>query len=58
MTDTNAPAVRKMTMEQWKRVHPDFKLTKLDGVKGRWVMLLTSSVSGKTLVPVEIVKEV
>lgn len=55
MADTNAPAVRKMTMEQWKRVHRDYKLTKIDGVKGRWVMTMTAR--GTALVPVEIVKD-
>jgi hypothetical protein len=44
----------KMTMDEWKRTHRDFKTCNLRGEKGRWVMRMGPK--GSTLYPVEIVK--
>ena len=54
MSNETASTV-KMTMDQWKRIHRDFKTCKIGNDKGRWVMRLTDR--GTALVPVEIVKE-
>ena len=54
MSNETASTV-KMTMDEWKRIHRDFKTCKIGNHKGRWVMRLTDR--GTALVPVEIVKE-
>ena len=51
--ETQADVVR-MTMDEWKRTHRDFKTCNLRGEKGRWVMRMGPK--GSALYPVEIVK--